>query len=718
MAKDILLSLRPQMAAAQPSAVSATDSSKALAGKKRPRSESQSDVDNVQGAKKPLLSTDSPELVITEGAAAIARAIMTPLQASAPSGLHAPAPHINAEERQSTIDLSDSPVPSLRFPSAGPSTGDKPIVVDESDDEHHAQAASQLHPAPIASGSASSAQSNPALVPEIAPSDASTSTFMQSILLSLDMPERAAASRGPIITSPESLPELPHAFAGSALHDFLAGFDDGIDIVSLPPSSPMAEDTAPEPEVPAPATSDVESSPRQAKTPLFFPSPTGSAMAIDEPPPRKEVPSRDTFVLKPGMLSSKTSAALDHASFARALAASRAHAAASSSRVRSAKGTVYVLVPSPPAYVKRWKARQAGLKQSTGRVLAPAIPESKVRDAIQKSSTRLHPSRCQWSGCTALMNSEEALKTHLKVHKAEEQALRRPTGSVCHWRGCGAIVKSKSFDEHVDRHASRHRCAFEGCADSFSNAEDLARHHRHHGNDPLLPSTKPTKPDVSQTPPALPDTLPSYMSVTVRIATEPISQERHAKLGPWVFRHIFGDVDQSALLSRDPSTVRFSRRLAVTRPAQDTASDMDEEEEAEYMARVDSAPLDEYGFLASISRVCRTPCADLDSQSISHRLYQGMELFGTEADQDDAVENTPGPLIPTSQAVGEPGAVEMEAMPQSLDEGGSGSADAQANIAMAADDGSKPLLGNMDQEISRGSTMDVEMDVVVVGELL
>ena len=73
-----------------------------------------------------------------------------------------------------------------------------------------------------------------------------------------------------------------------------------------------------------------------------------------------------------------------------------------------------------------------------------------------------------------------------------------------------------------------------GCADSFSNAEDLARHHRHHGNDPLLPSTKPTKPDVSQTPPALPDTLPSYMSVTVRIATEPISQERHAKLGPWV----------------------------------------------------------------------------------------------------------------------------------------------------------------------------------------
>ena len=135
----------------------------------------------------------------------------------------------------------------------------------------------------------------------------------------------------------------------------------------------MAEDTAPEPEVPAPATSDVESSPRQAKTPLFFPSPTGSAMAIDEPPPRKEVPSRDTFVLKPGMLSSKTSAALDHASFARALAASRAHAAASSSRVRSAKGTVYVLVPSPPAYVKRWKARQAGLKQSTGRVLAPGM---------------------------------------------------------------------------------------------------------------------------------------------------------------------------------------------------------------------------------------------------------------------------------------------------------------------------------------------------------
>ncbi|ETW83777.1 hypothetical protein HETIRDRAFT_313948 [Heterobasidion irregulare TC 32-1] len=711
MAKDILLSLRPQAAAAQPSAVSATDSSNALAGKKRPRSESQSDVDNVQGAKKPLLSTDSPELVITEGAAAIARAIMTPSQTS--------FPHINAEVRQSTIDLSDSPVPSLRFPSAGSSTEDKSIIVDKSDDEHYAQAASQLHPAPIASGSASSAQSNPALVPEISPSDASTSTFMQSILLSPGTPERPAASRGPIITSPESLPELPLAFPGSALHDFLAGFDDGTDVVSLPPSSPMAEDTAPEPEAPAPATSDVESSPRQAKTPLFFPSPTGSAMAIDEPPPRKEVPSRDTFVLKPGMLSSKTSAALDHASFARALAASRANAAASSSRVRSVKGAVYVLVPSPPAYVKRWKARQAGLKQSTGRVLAPGTSTfSTVRDAIQKSSTRLHPSRCQWSGCTALMNSEEALKTHLKVHKAEEQALRRPTGSVCHWRRCGAVVKSKSFDEHVDRHASRHRCAFEGCADSFSNAEDLARHHRHHGNDPLLPSTKPTKPDVSQTPPALPDTLPSYMSVTVRIATEPISQERHAKLGPWVFRHIFGDVDQSALLSRDPSAVRSSRRLAVSRPAQDTVSDMDEEEAAEYMARVDSAPLDEYGFLASISKVCRTPCADLDSQGISHRLYQGMELFGTEADWDDAVESAPGPSIPNSQAVGEPGAVEVEAMPQSLDEGGSGSADAQADIAMAADAGSKPLLGNMDQETSRDSTMDVEMDVVVVEELL
>src|SRR5260370_39730875 len=77
------------------------------------------------------------------------------------------------------------------------------------------------------------------------------------------------------------------------------------------------------------------------------------------------------------------------------------------------------------------------------------------------------------------------------------------------------------------------------CDERFSRIQDLVEHERNeHANDEPPPSALPRPPEL-KSPVALPQTVPSYTTTTRPTAKPSITEERHARLGPWVNQYYF-----------------------------------------------------------------------------------------------------------------------------------------------------------------------------------
>jgi hypothetical protein len=72
------------------------------------------------------------------------------------------------------------------------------------------------------------------------------------------------------------------------------------------------------------------------------------------------------------------------------------------------------------------------------------------------------------------------------------------------------------------------------CNERFSRIKDLEAHEKsEHANDEPPPCAIPRRPELVSLP-GLPQSLPSY-TATTRLASKPsITEDRHARLGPWV----------------------------------------------------------------------------------------------------------------------------------------------------------------------------------------
>ncbi|THH14396.1 hypothetical protein EW146_g5937 [Bondarzewia mesenterica] len=696
LARDLLLSLSFQdSSGAQFPDVSPGSVTESPISKKRKRSNSDVEGSIADGLRsdRPPPAVETPEHIITEEAATMSRiASAAPPNSDLdliPSLSDARPPDDNilaarnqpAPETVSLKHVSPPPHVAMALPTEGSIEAvqqSRVDVIEIGDDTDLApESAPEEEPAHV--------DASISILPDSLAESAdnitirSDESFLGRAFATLQTPVPAPADI-PIITSPEApahdlpptgLSPLPFV---SMFHE---DYEDGIEIVELPPESPLVEEIEPEP--PAPSTPGVSEEMRDTreKTPLFLPSPSQSP--VDQsPPPIPKIRRPDSFALKPGMLASKSSAAVGAAPFRDSFASARSNGILQPSRgQRSSKNTAYVLVPSPPEYVKRLKEREANRRRKESAEVSPELREKREREAVQYSSTRLRPNRCYWMGCDARLNSEMVLRQHVKTHIKEEEKLRRQT------------------------------------------------------NDYLSPSAKLFKPDLSKSLPPLPHTLPSYMSVTLRVSAEPISRERHVKLGPWVFRRIFGDIDRDMLKSHDAKASRSSLRM-VDKTA---TSEADDQDAYEYLDRVQNARMDEYDFLTRISYPTRISCDDIDSQSVSRRLFNGMVFWGPgDSDDGDGVSNVAEATIPDTPTkaisadldshviqgvAGAPDAYEAEKEHvRTLTEGTPGSEGGVVDVVMSAPDGDVKLPKD-ETETRRGSTegLDVNMDADAVEEL-
>ncbi|KAJ3535058.1 hypothetical protein NM688_g7033 [Phlebia brevispora] len=195
-------------------------------------------------------------------------------------------------------------------------------------------------------------------------------------------------------------------------------------------------------------------------------------------------------------------------------------------RGRRPKLQPYILLPPIPAAAVRINAR-----------LADQVEEEDGRRAVMLSLPRLVERHCCWTGCDAVLNSAERLGLHVQQHAGENAEWNSFT---CQWENCPEFYSNeKKLAAHLKKHTyNTLLCAYAGCDHSYSTSKDLARHHiSEHEGDALKPTAALTTLQVTDLP-ALPDELPSYMTVPRRVAKHPMSREVHVWLGAKVGRSI------------------------------------------------------------------------------------------------------------------------------------------------------------------------------------
>ncbi|KAH9977829.1 hypothetical protein BGW80DRAFT_778377 [Lactifluus volemus] len=167
---------------------------------------------------------------------------------------------------------------------------------------------------------------------------------------------------------------------------------------------------------------------------------------------------------------------------------------------------------------------------------------------------RLCPRRCHWNGCQAILNSIYALKQHVRQHQSEVEPIGPAMTVSCQWKQCRMVCEQFSLLRHLDRHIERDIiCVYDDCDERFSRIKDLEAHEKtEHANDEPPPCAIPRRPELMSLP-GLSRSLPSY-TATTRLASKPsITEERHARLGPWVnILSMFYSFHQADALSQGP----------------------------------------------------------------------------------------------------------------------------------------------------------------------
>jgi len=156
-------------------------------------------------------------------------------------------------------------------------------------------------------------------------------------------------------------------------------------------------------------------------------------------------------------------------------------------------------------------------------------------------ANRLSPRRCHWNGCQAVLNSMYALKQHVRRHQLEVEPVRPAMTVSCQWKQCRMVCERSSLLLHLNRHIDKGiTCVYDDCDERFSRIQDLAEHEKsEHADDEPPPSAVPQPPDLKPLA-ALPQTVPSYTTTTRPASRPSITEERHARLGPWTLGMIIG----------------------------------------------------------------------------------------------------------------------------------------------------------------------------------
>ncbi|KAG6910140.1 hypothetical protein DXG01_012899 [Tephrocybe rancida] len=277
--------------------------------------------------------------------------------------------------------------------------------------------------------------------------------------------------------------------------------------------------------------------PQRQKTPLFLPSPSSSPVARPSiSVPEMSLDSDNTWSAEP------------------------------------LRSSFYILVPSPPEWVRKYKVQQLRTKrrrlstlvadheseiESFSQSSAPEIDDEEVefidldpandlandeaeREAILLSCSQLVQRQCKWNGCDAILASTGKLIRHFAyAHREIFEDI-----CICRWQQCGrhAVNWAELFN-HLKGHALIPlQCAYENCEETFRTPRQLARHHEaEHSNDVLKTSAMQFNPNLQSPADAPPLVIPSYLIEPVQQPS--ISKERHATFGPWVLRQIAGPVN-------------------------------------------------------------------------------------------------------------------------------------------------------------------------------
>ncbi|KAH9948751.1 hypothetical protein B0H21DRAFT_211628 [Amylocystis lapponica] len=424
------------------------------------------------------------------------------------------------------------------------------------------------------------------------------------------------------------------------------------------------------------------------KTPLFLPSPSSSHGASDDLPGTShdrgatytdQGGNPDRFVLNTSLLAVVPAAGPssrqdkgkgkaqtlwdndDDVAFAPSPSRQVArHGSATSSgagKTAARRSQAFeIVVPPLPDWVKRMKAREARM-QGTGSSESDSIEVDELVDddeeqrrenelqteAVKLSYSRLRESRCLWRGCDALLITRGRLQEHTMLHAGEKDNFS------CEWLSCARKFSDKAkLALHLKTHvATPLFCAYQNCDKSFTTSKDLLQHHnsfRHRGNSlrPTPTYLKHVDPALRPQLPPLPKTLPSYMTVPVRVSPHTMSKEEHV----WVAARVLDDISMYHYSGRRMHAgARTSRRLqeriaAVERQAQDPEA---------ARALVRRMPNEEYATIGSRPRKAAKRCDDIPSGEVTRLCGGGLVIWPT----NDGEEEEPEP--------------EMKAEPQDRD---------------------------------------------------
>ncbi|TDL29646.1 hypothetical protein BD410DRAFT_33941 [Rickenella mellea] len=241
---------------------------------------------------------------------------------------------------------------------------------------------------------------------------------------------------------------------------------------------------------------------------------------------------------------------------------------------------------------------------------------AKATKELSLSCLRRRP--CLWKDCGQTLNSSKTCITHLQEHVSGERRQDNEMSWIsypCNYDQCVRRFKDPDvLKTHLERHELRTlSCPYEGCEHVLHDTRELAYHGTlGHPSGKLRPTFIPKQPSSIAKPPAMPAVMPAYMAISTPVAAERMSKDRHARLGPWVLRNIFGPVNLDVPKHNARYPLRNSRRIG--------------EKEARMEAKSHAGPPDEYDFLGSYATY-PIACSDLENAYVSDKVDAGLVLW-------------------------------------------------------------------------------------------
>ncbi|OCB85369.1 hypothetical protein A7U60_g7678 [Sanghuangporus baumii] len=212
--------------------------------------------------------------------------------------------------------------------------------------------------------------------------------------------------------------------------------------------------------------------------------------------------------------------------------------------------------------------------QEESEVVHTSVPQANIVDesrhrAAQEvaavAASRLRKRPCLWNDCFHVANSANSLKVHVLEHiESIPDKERRKYFRVGGENALGGLTSERLSPNicgttYGDAYSARIKVditfynttifsmhLITDCEAAFGSSLDLLAHveTNHSSSDNLRPSVKPVVPMMKSAPPL--GIMFAYHVINLPVQTAEISPERRARLGPWVAKNCFGNVNLGA----------------------------------------------------------------------------------------------------------------------------------------------------------------------------